>query len=65
MAPKDFSKNFSMRISEDERQAWDEGADLLAEQSGTEANVSALVRVAVREKIARLKEERAKKKGGK
>jgi hypothetical protein len=54
-----------MRISKGEREDWSEGAKLLAEATGASANVSAFLRVAAREKLARLKEERAQRKKGK
>ena len=53
-----------MRVPQKERDEWTEGATLLSEQTGAPANVSAFLRVAAREKLARLREEKAKKKGG-
>lgn len=53
-----------MRLAKADRDDWNEGAKLFAEQTGTAENVSAFLRVAAREKLARLREEKAKRKPG-
>lgn len=51
-----------MRLSQQDRKDMDEGATLMTEATGLDVSVSDFIRVAAREKLARLKEAKGKKK---
>lgn len=62
MAAATKDDQFSMRTSEQDRSDWAEGKKLMAEATGLDVTVADFIRVAAREKLARLKEEKGKRK---
>lgn len=61
--PKDGKDgNFSMRTSTQDRADWSEGKRLMAELTGLEVTEADFLRVAAREKLSRLRDEKGKKK---
>ena len=62
--PPERGQNFSMRLSTQDRKDMDDGAKMMTEATGLDVSVSDFIRVAAREKLARLKEEKGKKKRG-
>lgn len=62
MAAAEKDNQFSMRTSPQDRKDWSEGKALMAEATGLDVTVADFIRVAAREKLARLKEEKGKKK---
>jgi Arc/MetJ-type ribon-helix-helix transcriptional regulator len=61
----ELAENFSMRLSKQDRKDMEEGKALLAEVTGIDASVSDFIRIAAREKLGRMREEKAKRKAGK